>query len=143
MKTDITNDIILIENFVKEIGFHKDNVYGTWHYGNLSIKLFILDYPGYSSKYLLPHIKLSLKYDDIEDTSDYIDVNITQSWLDIRRILLSSSITDLGIKPLNRSIKLYCILNNIKYEESPNGSISCIALKLDKSLILNFKSILV
>ncbi len=142
MKIDITNDIILTQNFLSEIGFLKTHVSGfVWYYQKLYITLSIIDLIVYSdddkSKYQLPHIKLSLKYEDIT-TSEDIDVNVTQDWLSIRQILLGSSITDLGIKPLNRSIKLYCILNDIEYKESVKGSCNCLALKLKPRNYLKF-----
>ena len=79
-----------------------------------------------------PHLSLTLRWDVGEEHS----VLITQNWESIRQTIISSSITDLGVKSLNRSIKLYALLNNIDYKPSNDGFISCMALKLNPRLYL-------
>ena len=118
MKSDITNDFIQSQRLLDELGFTRGYVPGfVWHYDNLQVSLGLMDYHIYdesSSKNVIrPHIKLTYKYTCPETFNEYVeaDVLITQNWEGIRQSILSSSITDLGIKPLNRGIKLYCILN--------------------------------
>ena len=144
MKYDIANDFVLTQMFLSELGFTRTNVSGmVWYYDKLKVSLHIIEHSEYSNelgKYVrVPAIKLSLLWDEYSSgIREEIDVLITQDWKSIRQTILSSSITDLGIKPLNRSIKLYCLLNNIEYKQSSEGSISCMALKLNKELYLKF-----
>ena len=142
MKYNISNDFILTQMFLSELGFTRTNVSGmVWYYDKLKVSLHIIEHSEYElGKYVrVPAIKLSLLWYS-SGIREEIDVLITQNWKSIRQIILSSSITDLGIEPLNRSIKLYCLLNNIEYKPSSDGSISCMALKLNKELYLKFSN---
>ncbi len=139
IKNDITNDFIQSQNLLSELGFYACNIHGfDWYYDKLTIKIGILDYHIYDDvtrNYVnKPHICLSLQWGDGEEHSSLI----TQSWKTIRQIIISSSITDLGIKSLNRNIKLYALLNNIDYKPSGDGFISCTALKLNPELYSRF-----
>jgi len=137
MKSDITQDFIQSQILLDDLGFTRGYIPGfVWNYDSLEISLGLTDYHIYDNilnkNVIRPHIKLTYKY-----TNDNpVDVLITQNWESIRQSILSSSITDLGIKPLNRAIKLYCILNNLEYRESPKGSYSCMALKLNPKILL-------
>lgn len=139
IKNDITNDFIQSQNLLKDLGFSPDYVPGfNWYYDKLKIKISLMDYHVYDDvtrNYVnKPHICLSLQWGDGEEHSSLI----TQSWKTIRQIIISSSITDLGIKSLNRNIKLYALLNNIDYKPSGDGFISCTALKLNPELYSRF-----
>jgi len=105
-----------------DLGFKRGYVPGfVWNYDDLEISLGLTDYHIYDNilnkNVIRPHIKLTYKW-----KTNVADVLITQNWESIRLSILSSSITDLGIKSLNRAIKLYCILNDLEYRESPKGS---------------------
>jgi len=118
-----------------DLGFKRGYVPGfVWNYDDLEISLGLTDYHIYDNilnkNVIRPHIKLTYKW-----KTNVADVLITQNWESIRLSILSSSITDLGIKSLNRAIKLYCILNDLEYRESPKGSYSCMALKLNPEIL--------
>lgn len=141
IKNDITSDFIESQNLLKELGFYACNIHGfDWNYDKLTIKVGILDYHIYDDdvrNYVTkPHLSLTLRWDDNGLLGEEHSVLITQNWESIRQTIISSSITDLGIKSLNRSIKLYALLNNIDYKPSGDGFISCMALKLNPKLYL-------
>lgn len=139
IKTNILDDVLKSREFLKELGFTQNDTSGfSWYYEDISVTLYLLDYGIYDDvegKYIqCPNINLSLRWMG-NDVQEEHSVLITQNWEVIRRTMLSSSITDLGIKTLNRNIKLYSLLNGVECKFSEGTSISCMALKLNPRLI--------
>ncbi len=134
IKRDIHKDFIECQEALRELGFTTTNGGFMWMYELLNIYISPITYHIYDENLCrnvdAPHIMLSYEY----NSGEKVDVQITQHSSSIIRSILSNSLTDLGIKALNRNIKMYCLLNGIDYEGTKAGTISCMALKLKPDL---------
>lgn len=137
VKKDVRQDFIECQDALRDLGFTTSNGGFMWSYELLNIYIYPIDYHAYDDcsgvNVNAPHIMLSYSY----DCGDKIDVHISQHSFSLIQSILSSSITDLEIKALNRNIKMYCLLNGIEYVESGIDSVSCMALKLKPDLMWN------
>jgi hypothetical protein len=148
MKSDVREDFTLAKQLLDDLGFVRGYTGSTkvhiWECGRLRVSLSVIPHHIYDTEsrtnIIKPHIKLTYTWmrewidDDWTKGNTDIDVLITQDFESIRQSIISSSLTDLGIKVLNRNIKLYALFNNIDYKPSEEGSISCMALKLNPKL---------